>query len=209
MATKVRSLLNRAAALLSDEEFVRWEESELVEWLNDGQRVISRGPATDVYILRDNITCGAGTVQDMPSDNVRLIDVVQNVSSGRSVDQADYAMVNALRPSWRKASEAEAEVYFYDERNPNQFEVFPPQSGGELLEILYNAVPPDAQVNGSISISDSYADTLVDYMMYRALSKDTEDTATELRKADSFYKAFLVGAGFKDSTDALIEPRRS
>ena len=78
MATTVRSILNRAAALLNDEEHVRWEESELLEWLNDGQRVVAKGPATDAYVLRDNITAVAGTVQSLPTDAIRLVDVVKN-----------------------------------------------------------------------------------------------------------------------------------
>ena len=209
MATKVRSLLNRAAALLSDEEFVRWEEAELLEWLNDGQGVIARGPATDVYVLRDNITTAAGTVQDMPSDNIRLIDIIKDVSSGQSILQADYAMVDVLAPTWRQGTAGIAENYFYDERNPDQFELYPPQAAGRNIEILYNAQPPDATINGNITIDDDYADCLIDYMVYRALSKDTEDTATETRKADRYFQAFLVGAGFKDATDMMIEPRRS
>jgi hypothetical protein len=209
MATTVRSLLNRAAALLSDEEFVRWEESELLEWLNDGQKVIARGPASDVYVLRDNITCAAGSVQNMPEDNLRLVDVIKNVSSGRAIVQADYAMADILRPSWRAGNTGEAENYFYDERNPQQFEVYPPQVGGELLEIVYNADPPPAQITGNLIINDVFADAVLDYMVYRALSKDTEDTATETRKANTYYQSFLVGAGFKDATDIMIEPRRS
>lgn len=209
MATTVRSLLNRAAALLNDEEFVRWEESELLEWLNDAQTAVARGPATDAYVLRDNLTCVAGTVQSMPVDSVRLIDVVKNVSTGRAILQADYAMANALQATWREAAADEAENFFYDERNPDEFEVYPPQLGGELLEIVYNADPPASQITGNLNISDAYADAVLDYMVYRALSKDTEDTATETRKAQRYYQAFLLEAGFKDTADAVVEPMRS
>jgi hypothetical protein len=209
MATTVRSLLNRAAALLSDKEFVRWEEAELLEWLNDGQTAIARGPATDVYVLRDDITCAAGTVQSMPNDNIRLVDVVKNVDDGSAVLQADYAMVDILQSTWRAAAAGVAENYFYDERNPDEFEVYPPQAGGELIEILYNAVPPASAIDGSLHINDAYSDAVLDYMVYRALSKDTEDTATEMRKADRYHQSFLMAAGFRDATDASIEPPRS
>lgn len=209
MATTVRSILNRAAALLSDEEHIRWDEAELLEWLNDGQRVVARGPATDVYVLRDNITAIEGTVQNLPADAIRLVDVVKNVASGAVIYESDYATVNALSRTWRNASNGTAEVYFYDPSNPKQFEVYPPQNGGELIEIVYNAQPSDATITGNISISDMYADSLMDYIMYRAMSKDTEDSATDLGKATAFYRAFLLGIGFKDTTDALIEPGRS
>jgi hypothetical protein len=151
----------------------------------------------------------SGTVQSLPDNAIRLAEVVKNVSGGSAIYQSDYATANALSRSWRNASTGTAEVYFYDPSNPKQFEVYPPQSGGELIEIVYNAQPVDATISGNIVISDMYADSLIDYIVYRALSKDTEDSATDLGKATAFYRAFLVGIGFKDATDALIEPGRS
>lgn len=209
MATKVRSLLNRVAALLNDEEHIRWKEDELLEWLNDGQRAIAKGPATDVYVLRTNIEAVAGTVQSLPSDGLRLVDIIKNVSGGGAIHQSDYATVDVLSNSWRAASAAAAENYFYDERNPTEFELYPPQSGGELIEVVYNAIPGDATINGDVTINDMYADSLIDYVVYRGFSKDTEDSSPELARATAFYRAFLIGIGYKDATDAAIEPRRS
>jgi hypothetical protein len=134
----------------------------------------------------------------MPSDVIRLIDVVKNVSDGSAIYQSDYATVDMLSLTWRSATADSAEVYFYDERNPKQFEVYPPQAGGELIEVVYNAQPANATILGNI-----------DYMAYRALSKDTEDTGLGLKKATAYYRAFLLSAGFKDAADALIEPGRS
>ncbi len=209
MATTVRSILNRASALLNDEEHVRWEESELLEWLNDGQRAVAKGPATDVYVLRDNVTAVAGTVQALPNNGIRLVDVVKNVSGGGAIQQSDYAIVDALSSTWRAAVAGAAENYFYDERNPQEFEVFPPQAGGELIEVVYNAQPADATVSGNIVISDMYADSLIDYVVYRGFSKDTEDASPELSRATAFYKAFLLGVGYKEAVDKVTEPRRS
>jgi len=209
MATAVRSILNRAASLLNDEEHVRWEESELLEWLNDGQRVVARGPATDAYVLRSNIITVAGTVQSLPSDGIRLVDVVKNVVDGSAIYVSDYATVDMLRSSWRASAVGNATNYFYDQNNPKEFELFPPQVGDELVEIVYNAQPGDAVVTGNIIIDDMYADSLIDYIAYRGFSKDTEDASAELARATAFYRAFLIGTGQKDATDALIEPRRS
>ncbi len=209
MATTVRSILNRAAALLNDEEYVRWNEAELLEWLNDGQRVVARGPSTDAYVLRANITAVAGTVQTLPDGSIRLVDVVKNVSDGSSIQQSDYAIVDMLGGAWRAAAAAIAQNFFYNEDNPLEFELYPPQAGGESIEIVYNAQPTDAEIAGNIIISDMYADSLIDYIVYRGLSKDTEDSSAELGRATAFYRAFLLGIGYKETTDAMIEPRRS
>lgn len=209
MATTVRSILNRASSLLNDEEFVRWSESELLEWLNDGQRVIAKGPATDAFVLRADIVAVAGSVQALPGDGIRLIDVVKNVSSGSAILQSDYAIVDMLSPAWRAAAAGVAENFFYNEDNPTEFEVYPPQAGGEAIEIVYNAQPGDALITGNIIISDMYADSLIDYIAYRGFSKDTEDVSAELSRATAFYRAFLLGIGYKETTDVAVEPRRS
>jgi hypothetical protein len=209
MATTVRSILNRAASLLNDEEYVRWEESELLEWLNDGQRAVARGPATDAYVLRDNVTAVAGTVQTLPTDAIRLVAVVKNVADGSSIYQSDYAMMDMLSSAWRAGTAGVAENFFYDDGNPKEFEVYPPQVGGEFIEVVYNAQPGDTTISGNIIIDDMYADSLLDYIAYRAFSKDTEDSATELARATAFFRAFLFGTGQKDATDGSIEPRSS
>jgi len=54
-----------------------------------------------------------------------------------------------------------------------------------------------------------YADSLIDYIVYRGLSKDTEDSSSDLKRATAFYRAFLLGIGYKESTDGQIEPPRS
>ena len=87
--------------------------------------------------------------------------------------------------------------------------MYPPQTGGEEIEIVYNAQPGDATISGNIVISDMYADSLIDYVMYRALSKDTEDSSPDLMRATAFYKAFLIGIGHKESADVSAEPGRS
>ncbi len=210
MATTVRSILNRVAALLNDEEFVRWEDSELVAWLNDGQKAIATAPATDAYIKRDNITTVTGSIQSLPADGIRLIDVVKNVSDGSPILQSDYATVDILGGAWRADTATnEAQNYFFDERNPKEFEVYPPAVGGDSIEVVYGANPADVGVADNITVSDEYSDALINYVVYRALSKDTEDASPELGRATAFYRAYLLATGQKDVADAAVEPRRS
>jgi len=208
MATKVRSILNRVSILLNDEEHIRWDDSELLAWLNDAQRAVATGPATDAYVLRSSITAVAGTVQSLPSDGIRLVDVIKD-SSGSPVLQSDYALVDVLGAAWRAAATGAAENYFYDERNPKEFEVYPPQAGGETIEVVYNAQPADVGIADNIVVDDLYGDAIVNYVAYRAFSKDSEDSSPDLGRATAFYRAYLLATGQKDQTDQVIEPRRS
>ena len=208
MATTVKSILNRTAILLNDLEYERWTEQELLGWLNDGQKAIATAPATDAYVIRGNVTAVAGSVQSLPSDGIRLVDVVKN-SNGAPVLQSDYATADILGGAWRAGTTGPAENYFFDERNPKQFEVYPPQAGGETIEIVYGAKPATIGINDNILIDDLYSDALVNYITYRALSKDTEDASPELGRATAFFRAYLQATGQKDVTDVLVEPRRS
>jgi len=176
--------------------------------MNDGQRVIAR-VTTDAYTLRANISTVAGTVQSLPSDAITLIDVIKDVSTGRSIVQSDYAIVDVLKSTWRADPNGVAENFFYEESNPKEFEIYPPQAANTSIEVLYRAQPADSLLTGNIIIDDMYADALIDYLSYRAFSKDTEDTSPELGRATAFYRAFLLGTGQKDVIDRQVEPRRS
>jgi hypothetical protein len=176
--------------------------------MNDGQRTVAKN-TTDAYTLRANLAAVAGTVQTLPADAISLIDVIKNVSDGRAILQSDYAIVDILSSTWRSAATGPAENFFYNENNPKQFEVYPPQAGGENIEILYRAQPADATLSGNIIIDDMYADALIDYVAYRAFSKDTEDASPELGRAGAFFSAFMIATGAKDSFDQQVEPGRS
>jgi hypothetical protein len=64
----------------------------------------------------------------------------------------------------------------FDPAAPKTFWVFPPAVAGQTVEVLYGAIPPDVALNQVIVIDDIYEQPLIDYILFRAYSKDSDFT---------------------------------
>jgi hypothetical protein len=175
---------------------------ELLGWLNDGQReVVILKPNSHVKNLAVRMT--AGTKQSLPADGVQLIDVVRNMGTdgntpGRAIRIVMREILDAQVPNWHIATAAaEAKHYVYSLLDPKNFYVYPPQPSANqgYVEMVYGAAPADATLNGPITLDDIYQNVLVDYILYRAYSKDTEYAADQNRAAthQNAYIAALTG----------------
>lgn len=202
MSTTARSIIERAQAQLQDAAGVRWPATELLGWLNDGQR--------EVVILKPNshvkniaVRLASGTKQSLPTDGVQLIDVVRNMGAdgntpGRAIRIVMREILDAQVPNWHIATAAvEVKHYVYSLLDPKNFYVYPPQPAANqgYVEMVYGAAPADATLNGPITLDDIYQNVLVDYILYRAYSKDTEYAADQNRAAthQNAYIAALTG----------------
>lgn len=206
-----QTILDRAAIILQDTSNVRWPAGELLSWLNDGQREIV-GLAPDAYTRTENLLLSPGTKQTIPASGIRLIDIPRNMgvtgaTPGRAIRPVDRAVLDAQRPDWHSESASTAvKHYTFDRRNPKVFYVYPPQpSVSGYVEITYSASPPDVSAGQAISIDDIYANALLDYVLYRAYSKDAEYTQNAER-AQMHYKAALSSLSNKEGTDGTVEP---
>jgi hypothetical protein len=107
------------------------------------------------------------------------------------------------------------ERYAFDPRLPREFLVYPPAAVGAQLEIIYSSVPAahaltETQLGNPataevIRIDDSFGNVLIDYVMYRAYSKDAEVSANASR-AVAHYQAFQNGLGIKGQSEAAAQP---
>lgn len=202
MATiTVRSILDKAHVILQDTTGVRWSDSELLGWLNDGQReVVIFKP--NAFVTNSAIKLVAGTKQSIPSNGVQLIDVVRNMgvsgnSPGRPVRITDQKIMDAQNPNWhQQTADSEARHYMYSPLDPKHFYVYPPQPAVNqgYVEIIYGTIPFDAEINGIITLDDIYQNALIDYILYRAYSKESE-VADQARAANHQrnYFASLTG----------------
>lgn len=70
-----------------------------------------------------------------------------------------------------------------------------PAAGQGYVELVYGASPTDTTLGGTITLDDIYQNVLVDYILYRAYSKDTEYAADQNRAAthQNAYIAALTG----------------
>lgn len=205
------SIIAKAGKLLQDTTGVRWDSTELLGWLNSGQReMLIYKPNANVKT--QSVKLAAGTRQSLPADAVQLIDVPRNMGTdgttpGRAIRQTQRETLDATLPTWHSATASAVVKHFiFNPLDPKNFYVYPPQpaSGQGSVEEVFGAVPPDATSNGAISVDDIYETILLDYMLYRAFSKDSE--YADPPKADKHFNVFVTALTGKSRTEVGANP---
>jgi len=206
------TIVNKASVLLQDATNVRWTQAELLGWLNDGQReVVFLKP--DAYATNETMKLATGTKQALPVAGLQLLSVVRNMGAtgltpGKAVRLVDRDILDVQLPDWHAAeASAEALHYVYDDRNPKNFYVYPPQpaTGQGYVELVYSTAPADVALSDSIKLDDIYANALLDYIMYRAYSKDA-DYAANAGRASALYQAFMTSIGARGKVEVPVDP---
>jgi hypothetical protein len=222
MATvKVVDLIVRAQTLLQDEDSVRWTVAELQYWLNDAYKE-TIGLRPDVNTQTAEYTCVAGPRQVITGsfpNAIRLVEVVRNLASTSnktSIRLTDRRSLDTQQRSWyAETPTTSVELYMFDPRTPKEFLVYPPATTAARLEVIYSILPEDHTLTAAqlvnpataetIRIDDIFATALFDYMLYRAFSKDAEQTAM-MQRAVAHYQAFQNALGIKQQVDAASQP---
>ncbi|MHB0820124.1 phage adaptor protein [Stutzerimonas stutzeri] len=210
--TTVGMVLQRVKTTLQERGTgVRWTDQELLGWLNEAySAVILIQPAANA--LNVEMDCAAGSKQRIPVDGERLLSVVRNTaaaSGGMAVTPTTRASLDLARRGWHGEAPALAiEQFVFEASDPQHFYVYPPATAGARLEIIYAAVPEphdadqaSSDASGKIRLGDEYAPALVDYVLFRAYSKDAEGQAN-LARAQMHYTAFATGLGGAGSGEA-------
>ena len=222
------SIVSRAAIVLQDTTGVRWPQTpELLLWLNDGQReIVLRKPDANAQNVVTKLTTGTkqtlpdGTTVNNPAGTanpagIQLLDVIRNMGTGstpsRAVTRIDREILDEQMPTWHSSADGTATVqhYMFDQRDPKHFYVYPYYSSGtqQYIEIVYAASPSDLATLGAvISLDDVYSGVLLDYILYRAYSKDADLSPTAPQRAISHYNAFLASLGAKGQIEQIVNP---
>lgn len=205
-------IIDRAGIALQDIGNVRWKRAELLDYLNAGQRetVVRKSNA---WVMRTNKTLDPGTLQTLPTstdsgavDPILLIDVPSN-ACGPAVRRIERALLDNYNSNWRNAAQTTLVQHFmFDQQDPKRFLVYPPNDGTGCIEIMYSATPPAISVDTAlITLDDIYQDALLDYVLYRAFSKDAEYAADPTRAAARYaaFAASLAGRGGRPAAPSL------
>lgn len=226
-------LMRLAAVLLNDEGHVRWRPSELCAWINEGQKAIVLAKPSALSRSRA-LSMGAGTWQQLPVTAgapapLSLVDIVRNLAGaspprvgGRTIKPVSRDQMDAIDPNWHSAkANAVVKHFVYDEQNPLEFYVYPPNTGGGFVEAVLSETPkllvpdpegaPDlpASYAAVLDLPEPYSVPLLDYVVYRAFSKDAPE-GLSARAADHYNK-FATAVGLKIQVEGASSPnnRRS
>lgn len=206
MAVTVRRILDDVRHILVDEG-VRWSDSELVNWFNMGQRqiVIMKPDASSRNTTMDLVQ---GPRQTLPAEALTLLEVYANATptSSRAIQRINRTVLENERPDWRTEPASDVVRYFtFDEADPRTFYCYPPADTGARIEVNYSVVPTDVDINGDLQLPDIYHGAMVDYIVYRAMSKDAE-YAANAEKANLHHQAFIAILGAKTGVEISEAP---
>lgn len=225
-----RELFEKAGILLNDTgEFAarRWTLTELCGWLNDGlDAIVLQKPSATATTV--TLPMAKGTLQSLPAGFISLLRPVRNVRGDkadrtprRTVSVVSDEQLNAINPSWhdeysvRYAQQVKHVVF--DEVNPRAFYVYPGNDGTGAIEVVLCAEPkklapadPDQAeeleaYNMPIPLDDIYFGVLLDYVIYRARSKDAQESGNAQRAA-LHYQQYANALGIRINVEANTSP---
>lgn len=202
-----QAIVDRARHILQDTTSggTRWLDDELLKWLNDAQReIVLLKP--NAYSSVVDINLVTGTKQEIPATGLMLLAVVRN-TAGRAVRRVDRNILDSENPDWHTVTAAAVvEHYVFDEDAQTTFWVYPPNNAAGSVEAIISEAPADvAAIGNTITLNDIYANVILDYLLYRAYSKDT-DYAGNAQRAASHYQAFNNSLGVKVQAESSSSP---
>ena len=205
------SVLNRANIILVDTTKTRWTYSELLIWYNDAILEIANLRPDSQLLNTDFSVVPNQSKQVLPSDGLRWLDVVYNVATGLPVTKTERRQLDDQVPNWHKNSGSQVRTYIFDERDPKTIYVHPQPTTATSLQVCYSIAPSPVVIASFdtdttlIQVDDNDINALVDFILYRAYSKDA-DYAANGERASMHYQAFMQSIGQKTQGDKQNNP---
>lgn len=228
MPVMASDIISRAQTVVQDMTGVRWPFAELLHWLNDAQREVAlykpSATAANVVVMMEE-----GTLQNIGDGGLSLLRVTRNLKTpvgdvrvgSRACRLVNREVLDAQHPGWHDpdifAYETEVKHFCFDETDPTHFYVFPGNDGTGAVEAVISQSPSNIELevgadpNDLISyrqpirVPDIYANVLLDYVLFRAYSKDADYAGNSDRSANH-YQMFVAALTVKLQNEASINP---
>lgn len=221
MAVTAAEIMTKAGRVLNDENAVRWTLPELLDWINEGVSaiVLAKPSASSQTAV---LSLVAGTWQQIGSSHLSLLRPVRNITSegpprvgGRVIRVTEGATLDAQAPDWHSQTQKkEVRQVVFDPSDPRSFYVYPPNDGTGKVEAIVSDLPATIAATGdasalasyatAIGLDDIYEVPLLDWVLWRAMSKDDEGGSPA--GAMAHYQAFALALGVKTKVDAAKNP---
>jgi hypothetical protein len=190
-------ITDSASILLQDIDKTRWTDAELRQWLYDGQVEAARIPGINTVPIVFQLV--AGSKQTLPANAIAALRFTRNMGSngttpGNAIRPVFRKEIDAFVPGWMSATGNVVEHVIYEpEVDDRTFYVYP--SSTNYIEIYVSQMP--TAITGptsTVSLGDDYRNALLDYVLYRAYSKDAEHGNIN-NKALTHWHGFANGVG--------------
>lgn len=217
----MKDVVQDAQKILQDDGGTYWQTADLLRFGNMGQREIcihkpEASTRSEARLLSPGIT-----KQTLPADATGLNRVVRNMGNdgetpGTAITITDSETLDAMRPEWHSEANAYGEIkhFIYDPREPRTYYVWPKAPATDwYVEESLTVSPADCTIDGvdgstidaPLSIDDTYATPLTDYIIYRAYSMEAE-FADNAALATAYFQAFANAIGITIQKGAARNP---
>jgi hypothetical protein len=212
--TDAKTIIDKASLLLADASQSFWLLSELLSWLNDGQRDIAV-TIPQANIKNSAVQLVAGVKQALPSDGILLMDMPYNLGMagtviGTTINHVPKEIMLKRIPGWTTTlPNGVVKHYVYTANDPLVFYVYPPQPiTPRYVELVYSALPaliPNANVGTKITLPDYFQTALLEYILFRAYSKDPEN-GNQMALGQAHYQLFTTALSAKTAAETKADP---
>ena len=206
----VEALVNRAADILADPDNVRWTRTELLSHFNDAQRAcVLHRPEVNPMVA--DFDCVAGTMQALPDGAFELISVIRNKDSSktRPIVHERRENLDRYNKTWHDAPSpfVQVYVYTYEPQFRNRFFLYPAPPANHTIEIVYSKIPATVTDEAVvIEIDDVYEPGLLNFMLFRAYSKDSGVEGNNIQTSQAYYQRFLDMFPAREMADQRLNP---
>lgn len=200
--------------VMSDVDNVTYTTADILEWINDAQRLIAL-VRPDAASQTASMQLVEGTKQTL-STGRRLIGVVRNMgvdglTPGRAVGLSEMSALDEANPDWHTdTTSVTVQNYMFDLNRPEEFYVYPPipASPDVYVEVKEALNPTDvAAIGNTINVEDIYAPVIIEWVMYRLFSRDSEETPNFQRGESHKQNVFNI-LGIKFEKDVMARPKQ-
>ena len=177
---KGADIISRLRVVLNDDGEQGWTDQELIQWINDGCLFIAvlRPDATAVNATVNLVAGSKQSIASLDPPGLQLLDVVRAPTAGRAIRRVDRDQLDTSAPGWHSAIQATPRCYTFDPLDPKTYYVYPPALVGTPIEIVYSCMPVVVTAENlatlTLSPDDLFLDPLVNYVLHRAYSKDSD-----------------------------------
>jgi len=190
----VRGLLDMVEVILQDADNDNWGLTELITWYNLSCRdCVIYAPEANPVI--EPVKLAAAVKHSIPAGGLALINIIRNMGTdgltpGEAIFPSTVKIVQSFDPSWNTATAAAVIQNFMPETD-RTFYSYPPGDGTGYVEMEYSKVPTAVayDANGDwesamVGVTDKYVTAVLNSILARAFSKDTDFPGNLERSAD-------------------------
>jgi len=190
-----QEIITEARYIISDTNSVgagyRQSDTELLGYVNESIREAAVLQPTYFASIGDLI-CTVGQCEQGATfpDAAALLEVLC-IHGGDALTPFDMESMNSFNPGWRSDTAGAARQWSRFTNDPLKFFIYPKApSTQQVLDVRYIRIPASFTISQTITeLPDVMRPALVDYVAYRAESKNDESVSAG--RALAFYQSFV------------------